>query len=164
NFVLQFPPGTNVNLTGGKADFNPAIPATVITLPAGVTIPPGAVFQITATSANTATGGTSVTGGLSEPIATLKADFDHKANAATGALSGVSDAINSATGTVSGAIGDATSYPFLTEQVNLSARGPSTAGYGGSSGAVSLAQTVGVALQQVLGWKVRDDDPKGFVG
>src|SRR5262249_60796333 len=80
NFVLQFPPGTNVNLTGGKADFNPAIPATVITLPAGVTIPPGAVFQITATSANTATGGTSVTGGLSEPSATLKGGFDPDAN------------------------------------------------------------------------------------
>src|SRR5207248_7488821 len=28
----------------------------------------------------------------------------------------------------------------------------------------SLAVTVGVAMQQVLGWKVRNDDPKGFVG
>jgi len=90
-------------------------------------------------------------GGLQEPLATLKTDFDERADAATGAVQRVSVAI-----------GDATSYPFLTEEVNL-ARGSAMTSPG-SGGGTSLAQTVGVALQQVLGWKVRNDDAKGFVG
>jgi hypothetical protein len=108
---------------------------------------------------------TSWTSGLAEPMATLQTDFDAKADAATGAVRDVTGAVGDVTGAVrgvTGAIGDATSYPFLTEEVTLGRGQPTTPS--GSPGGTSLAQTVGVALQQVLGWKVRNDDPKGFVG
>jgi hypothetical protein len=60
------------------------------------------------------------------------------------------------------AVEDAVSYAFLTEDVggNAPATSPS-ARLGSPDGG---AQLIGKALRDVLGWKVRDDDPKGFTG
>ena len=64
------------------------------------------------------------------------------------------------------AVEDAVAYPVLTEEVGFppSPRaGPPGARSGGRSG-TSLGQIVMSAVGDVLGWKVKADDPKGFVG
>jgi hypothetical protein len=64
------------------------------------------------------------------------------------------------------AVEDAVAYPVLTEQVGF-APSPLSAPSGappGGRGATSLGQTVTQAVSDVLGWKVKADDPKGFVG
>ena len=95
--------------------------------------------------------------------------------AANDAASTIADAINSATTTlntasssmqnaVAGAI-NATTFPVLTEEVGYppspvaNPRGPS-AGGGGSG----LGQVATKALSDVLGWKLKTDDPKSFLG
>jgi hypothetical protein len=50
-------------------------------------------------------------------------------------------------------------FPFLTEEVDLGGRG-APAPPGGAAGAVG--QTVERALREVLGWRPRANDPKGF--
>jgi hypothetical protein len=50
-------------------------------------------------------------------------------------------------------------FPFLTEEVDLGGRG-APAPPGGAAGAVG--QTVERALREVLGWRPRASDPKGF--
>jgi hypothetical protein len=145
SFSLESPVGVKPAPVFTAATYVPEIPATILS-------PLPQSFKATQTFRVHVKGiADPGIGGLQEPIATLKADFDEKAAAATGAVGGVS-----------GAIGDATSYPFLTREVDLGG-GPGATSPG-SPGGTSLAQTVGVALQQVLGWKVRSDDPKGFVG
>jgi hypothetical protein len=60
---------------------------------------------------------------------------------------------------------DAVTYPLLTEEVSSappSARPPG--GTSGGSGAGSLTQVVTQAVGDVLGWKVKATDAKGFVG
>jgi hypothetical protein len=63
------------------------------------------------------------------------------------------------------AVEDAVAYPVLTEEVGFApsplAR-PSGAPSGG--GMASLGQTVTQAVSDVLGWKIKPDDAKGFVG
>jgi hypothetical protein len=64
------------------------------------------------------------------------------------------------------AIEDAVAYPVLTEEVGF-APSPLSApsgGLPGGRGPTSLGQTVTQAVSDVLGWKVKGDDPKGFVG
>jgi hypothetical protein len=64
------------------------------------------------------------------------------------------------------AVEDAVAYPVLTEEVGFPPSplaGPPGARSSGRSGA-SLGQTVMSAVGDVLGWKVKADDPKGFVG
>jgi hypothetical protein len=62
---------------------------------------------------------------------------------------------------------DLAAFPILTEEVGYPpsplARGGGTPG-GGSGGSTGLGQTAMKAVADVLGWKVRSDDPKGFVG
>jgi hypothetical protein len=159
NFLVTNPPGgTPIDLSRATASYQDSIPGTVIS---PVTLPaPDSPFNVIVSV--TALGSNNSLSSLREPLATLKADFDSRADAATGAVSGVATAIGIASGGVAGAIGDATSYPFLTEEIGLG-RG-SGLNSPGPSGGTSLAQTVGVALQQVLGWKIKTDDPKGFVG
>ncbi len=59
----------------------------------------------------------------------------------------------------------AVTYPLLTEQVSFprSGGGPTT-GVSSSPGGTSLGQTAALAIGDVLGWKVSDADPRGFVG
>jgi hypothetical protein len=63
---------------------------------------------------------------------------------------------------------DGVAYPVMTEDVNIppsSSYGTSGAGGGaGGSGRVSAGPTAMQAISQVLGWKLNDDDPAGFVG
>lgn len=62
---------------------------------------------------------------------------------------------------------DLASYPILTEEVGYppsplaKPSGPSSGGGGGTG---SLAQIVGKAMSDVLGWKIKAGDTKGFVG
>jgi hypothetical protein len=64
------------------------------------------------------------------------------------------------------AVEDAVAYPVLTEEVGYPPSPLSTPSTGrpGSRGVTSLGQTVMGAVSDVLGWKVKTNDPKGFVG
>jgi hypothetical protein len=56
---------------------------------------------------------------------------------------------------------DATAYPILTEEVNFPT--PAPRAYGpGAPGTGSLGMTVETALRDVLGWRPKTTDPKGF--
>jgi hypothetical protein len=61
---------------------------------------------------------------------------------------------------------DAVAFPLLTEEVGYApsplARPPGAPS--GGRGLTSLGQTVTQAVSDVLGWKIKPDDPKGFVG
>lgn len=59
------------------------------------------------------------------------------------------------------AVEDAVSYSVLTESVDSSMRAAPVAP--GASGG-SISQLVSQTLRDVLGWKVRDGDPRGFEG
>jgi hypothetical protein len=69
-------------------------------------------------------------------------------------LAGGMDTINETVGAVP--------FPMLMEQINPP--GIPRLGQGGLSGSAPLGQIVEGALRDVLGWKPRSDDPKGFVG
>jgi hypothetical protein len=138
--------------------YDDRLPGTIILPPSGF-LKSGSPFKVTVNTSNVS--GSQI-GVPQEPIVTVR-NFDTKADAATKAVGDVATAVGNASTGVVGAIGDATSYPFLTEEVSLG-RSPSSTTSGSAGGTSSLAQTVGMALQQVLGWKVRNDDPKGFVG
>jgi hypothetical protein len=63
---------------------------------------------------------------------------------------------------------DLSAYPVLTEEVGYSpsplARTSGATAPGIGSGTPSLGQIVGRAVSEVLGWKVKPGDSKGFVG
>jgi hypothetical protein len=62
---------------------------------------------------------------------------------------------------------DAVAYPLLTEEVGYAPSplaGTSGGPPSGGRGAASLGQTVTQAVSDVLGWKIKPDDPKAFVG
>ena len=63
------------------------------------------------------------------------------------------------------AVDDATKYPILTEEVTFPrpSAPPGVAG-GGAPGGPALGQSVDVAIRQVLGWRPKAGDVKGFVG
>lgn len=61
-----------------------------------------------------------------------------------------------------GASGDIQAYPILTEEVGYPAAPLAKAS--GGAGTTAIAQTVDSALSEVLGWKPRSDDNKGFIG
>src|SRR5277367_54291 len=65
--------------------------------------------------------------------------------------------------------GPTPAYPVLTEEVGyppspLANTGTPSARPGGGGRGSSLGPTVTRALQDVLGWKIKSDDPKGFMG
>jgi hypothetical protein len=68
------------------------------------------------------------------------------------------------------AVEDSVSYPLMTEQVgnppsSSYGGGTGTGGIGvGGSGSLPLSQLATQAITNVLGWKPKDDDAKGFVG
>jgi hypothetical protein len=56
---------------------------------------------------------------------------------------------------------DLTAYPILTEEVSFPTPAPRSYGPG-AAGTGSLSQTVESALRDVLGWRPKTNDPKGF--
>lgn len=77
----------------------------------------------------------------------------------------VRGAIADAEESVTDAIQDVTTYPVLTQQVGYAPSPLSPTGGGPSGGATNnLGSTVNRAINDVLGWKLKTDDPKGFVG
>jgi hypothetical protein len=56
---------------------------------------------------------------------------------------------------------DLQTYPILTEEVSIPSGAPIPAGAAG--GGAALGQTAAQAIRDVLGWKPRTTDPKGFV-
>lgn len=56
-------------------------------------------------------------------------------------------------------IDDALSYPLITQEVDSSRRSSAP----GTSGGSQYAQVVQGALRDILGWRTRDNDPKGFM-
>src|SRR5581483_10804637 len=87
-----------------------------------------------------------------------------------------SDSIGIAAATVRGAIADAeesvteaiqdvTTYPVLTQEVGYTPSPLATSGGGSGTGSIrDLGTTVNRAINDVLGWKTKTDDPKGFIG
>jgi hypothetical protein len=75
----------------------------------------------------------------------------------------VTGAITNAAAAVQGAI-NAPTFPILTEEIGYppSPLARQSGGAGGGGGA-ALGQVVGQALNGVLGWKLKSDDPKGFL-
>jgi hypothetical protein len=55
---------------------------------------------------------------------------------------------------------DALSFPVLTEEVSFPG-GPENIGTG--SGTAPLSQKVNIALREILGWRPRSNDPRGFL-
>jgi hypothetical protein len=81
------------------------------------------------------------------------------------------DDVSEDTRRVTQAAEDAVAYPIMTEQVGLppSSSFPSGNGGGGAGGytgggRLQIGQTATHAIADVLGWKLNDNDPKGFVG
>jgi hypothetical protein len=58
---------------------------------------------------------------------------------------------------------DAVTFPILTKEVNSSGRGSRNGNGTGSSGGGSLTRTAQGAMHDLLGWRYRADDPKGFL-
>jgi hypothetical protein len=56
---------------------------------------------------------------------------------------------------------DALTYPILTEEVRLPAT--SSRGTRATPGSSQYGQIVESALRDILGWRIRDNDPKGFL-
>ncbi|MEY3275230.1 MAG: hypothetical protein RL153_495 [Verrucomicrobiota bacterium] len=64
---------------------------------------------------------------------------------------------------IAGAVQDAVAYPILTQDVGGSASRSGGANAGGSPQGGSLTRTAQSAIRDLLGWRYRSDDPKGFV-
>lgn len=58
---------------------------------------------------------------------------------------------------------DATAYPLLTDDMASYDRGGSAAVTGGGSGTAAIGRVVDGAIRDVLAWRPKEGDPKGFV-
>src|SRR5689334_19062573 len=70
-------------------------------------------------------------------------------------------------GSAAGVIGDLESYPILTEEVGYPpspSSSPLATGSGGVPGGAPIGQMAYRAVSDVLGWKLKPGDPKGFLG
>src|SRR5258708_8714930 len=105
SFSLESPVGVKPVPVFTAAAYVPEIPATILS-PLPANFRPTQIFRVHVK-------GIADPGirGLGEPVATLKADFDEKADAATGAVRAVS-----------APIGAAPTYPFLTSHLALGRR------------------------------------------
>jgi len=68
---------------------------------------------------------------------------------------------SSPNGPVAESVIDATAYPILTEEVSYPTPAPRAYG-AGAAGTGSMSQTVESTLRDVLGWRPKTTDPKGF--
>jgi hypothetical protein len=66
-----------------------------------------------------------------------------------------------AAGAVAESVHDATAYPLLTEEVSFPTPAPRSYG-AGAAGTGSIGQTIESALRDVLGWRPKASDPRGF--
>lgn len=87
--------------------------------------------------------------------------------ASTGTIKGVRKGLGKVANIAKNPLQDLAAYPVLTEEVGyppspLAKPGSSTPGSGGSTS--SLGQLVNKTITEVLGWKFKTDDSKGFVG
>ncbi|MFN0101393.1 MAG: hypothetical protein ACKV2U_04800 [Bryobacteraceae bacterium] len=64
---------------------------------------------------------------------------------------------------ITSAVEDAVTYPLLTKEVNGYGRGSRNGDTPGSSGGGSLTRTAQGAIRDLLGWRYRVGDPKGFL-
>ena len=105
--------------------------------------------------------GTGVANAISAAAATVAGAIAPPA--AGGPQTTVTGAITNAATAVQGAI-NAPTFPILTEEIGYP---PSPlarqSGGGGGGGGAALGQLVSQALNGVLGWKLKSDDPKGFL-
>jgi hypothetical protein len=80
------------------------------------------------------------------------------------AAASVRRAIADAEESVTDAIQDVTTYPVLTQEVGYTPSPLATGGGSGGATTNNLGMTATKAINDVLGWKMKADDPKGFVG
>lgn len=73
----------------------------------------------------------------------------------------LADRVEQGVDSVTGAIKDVSTYPFLTQPNSYTM--PSAPNAVGVSGGASLSQIIDGTLRQVLGWRPHTSDPKGFV-
>jgi hypothetical protein len=64
---------------------------------------------------------------------------------------------------ITGVVEDAVTYPILTKEVNGYGYGRRNGDSAGASGGGSLTRMAQGAIRDLLGWRFRADDPKGFV-
>ena len=64
---------------------------------------------------------------------------------------------------ITAAVEDAVTYPILTKEVNGYSSGRRNGESPGSSGGGSLTRTAQGAIRDLLGWRYRANDPKGFL-
>lgn len=150
--VLPSPPGVALNLT--KAFYDPVRNATVLQLPSPSTLTSGTWLSVSGNGLAPASApGTLGTGDPFYVRVDAAGKIDENAKRATQAAE------------------DAVAYPLMTEQVSIPPSssypgGGGTNGGGGSHGGgkMQIGQTANQAIADVLGWKLNDNDPKGFIG
>jgi hypothetical protein len=64
---------------------------------------------------------------------------------------------------IAGAAEDAVTYPILTKEINGSGRSSRDGDGSAFPGGASFTKTTQLAVRDLLGWRYRADDPKGFV-
>jgi hypothetical protein len=149
--VLPSPPGAPVNLAA--VFYDPVRNATVLQVPSASPLSSGTWLSVACTGVAPASApGTPGTGDPFYVRVDAGGKIDENAKRATQAAE------------------DAVAYPLMTEQVSIPPSS-SYAGGGSGNGGVSygggkmqIGQTANQAIADVLGWKLNDNDPKGFVG
>ena len=155
NYTLkQLPASTVVRIK--KATYDPIDKTTVLDLDGAVSLKKGSFLSVEGTSVSSASrrkvSGTDI--------------FYAQINSA-GKVAEIA-AENAAR--VTQAAEDAVAYPVMTEQVGIPPSSSYGSGGGGGStlssggGRLQIGQTATQAIADVLGWKLKADDPKGFVG
>ena len=122
----------------------------------------GTLRMVTVTPSAPVTTGTWLTIKVKDPVVSAAgAKFDTNTGGNTIAVQVNGEAQDQTIASVE----DAVTYPVLTEEIGYPSS-PAARGFGGggAAGAAPLGQMVSKALGDVLGWKVRSDDAKGFMG
>ncbi|MBZ5613248.1 MAG: hypothetical protein LAO23_04495 [Acidobacteriia bacterium] len=111
--------------------------------------------------------GTKTTPGLTDAVQQVGQDLSDVTAAITGtaAQPGLTGTVAGAANQVTHAMNAATAFPILTEEVSYPPSPLASPGKGGGAGGGSqLGQMAMKAIADVLGWKPKVGDPKGFVG
>ncbi len=180
--------GTSVTLDQATAQINldPSGPIAVITLvqpgaaggaaPAGVTLTPGQWIELTVNNVTPAGGGPLIANTGNNVFCTrvdgvggqLGDIVRNTGKIATNTGTIATNTVNTAQGVTTGgqAVDDIASFSLLTEEIGYppSPLAAPSGGGGGAAAGMGLGQMVGRAISDVLGWKLKTDDPKAFVG